>query len=156
MSTDEEYQQAVAELRRIVSEAPAEWARTRDRDAGKSPREGQWSPKQVVGHLIDSAQVNLQRFLRGQIEPGFAMVYPQDEFVALNAYQERSWADLMTLWVALNRQLLGVVERIPAEKLDNLCGAGDEDWTIRFRVIDYVAHLENHCAQIRKRTEANA
>lgn len=122
-----------------------------DEAAADAPRDGGgWTRKQILGHLIDSAEVNLQRFLRGQVQPSFSLLYPQDEFVELNAYADRSFADLLALWLAINRQLLHVAERIPADKLDNLCGQGDgEDWSLRFRIIDYVGHMQHHLDQIR-------
>ena len=36
--------------------------------------EGKWSPKQIVGHLIDSAANNHQRFVRAQF--GDDLVFP--------------------------------------------------------------------------------
>jgi len=150
MTTEDEFQQAVEDLRRLLEEAPAEWAHWSETDAARPRADGGWSMKQVVGHLADSAGVNLQRFLRGQIETGFVMVYPQDAFVELGGYQHRTAAETIELWSVLNRQVLHVVERIPGEALDNLCGrGGGEDWTIRFRVVDYPAHIRGHMGQIR-------
>ena len=154
MTTTEEVQQTVEDLRRLLDEAPAEWGHWSETDAARPRSDGGWSAKQVVGHLTDSAGVNLQRFLRGQIETGFAMNYPQHEFVALGGYQERSWADVIELWAALNKQVLHVMEHIPAEKLGNVCGAGDgEDWTIGFRIVDYTAHIRHHLRQIQALAE---
>lgn len=142
--------QALAELRKALDGAVYGLSAL-DETAADAPRDGGgWTRKQILGHLIDSANVNLQRFLRGQIEPGFSLIYPQDEFVELNAYAERSFGDVLALWLALNRHLLHVAGRIPADKLDNLCGqGGGEDWTLRFRIIDYVGHMQHHLDQIR-------
>lgn len=142
--------QALAELRQALDGASYSLGAV-DEAAADAPRDGGgWTRKQILGHMIDSATVNLQRFLRGQVQPGFSLLYPQDDFVELNAYAERSFSDLLALWLAFNRQLLHAAERIPAEKLDNLCGQGDdEDWTLRFRIIDYVAHMQHHLSQIR-------
>jgi hypothetical protein len=142
--------QALAELRDALDVASYSLSAL-DEAAADAPRDGGgWTRKQILGHLIDSANVNLQRFLRGQVQPGFSLLYPQDEFVELNAYADRSFADVLALWLALNRQLLHVAERIPTDKLDSLCGQGDgEDWTLRFRIIDYVGHMQHHLDQIR-------
>lgn len=148
--------QALAELREALDAASYSLS-SLDEAAADAPRAGGgWTRKQILGHLIDSANVNLQRFLRGQVQPGFSLLYPQNEFVELNAYTDRSFTDLLALWLAVNRQLLHVAERIPIDKLDNLCGQGDgEDWTLRFRVIDYVGHMQHHLKQIRDfRSEA--
>jgi hypothetical protein len=142
--------QALAELRDALDVASYSLSAL-DEAAADAPRDGGgWTRKQILGHLIDSANVNLQRFLRGQVQPGFSLLYPQDEFVELNAYADRSFADVLALWLALNRQLLPVAERIPTENLESLCGQGDgEDWTLRFRLIDYVGHMQHHLDQIR-------
>lgn len=154
MTTAEDFQSALDDLRRLLDEAPAEWSHWSESDAARPRSDGGWSMKQVVGHLIDSAGVNLQRFLRGQIEDGFAMVYPQDAFVDLGGYQDRVLPDVIVLWTALNAQVLHVLERVPPEKLQNLCGAGAEngveaDWSIAFRAVDYPAHIRHHMKQIR-------
>jgi hypothetical protein len=142
--------QALADLRDALEVACYSLSAL-DEAAADAPRDGGgWTRKQILGHLVDSAAVNLQRFLRGHVQPGFSLLYPQDEFVELNAYNERSFADVLALWLALNRQLLHVAERISASKLDNLCGQGDgEDWTLRFRIIDHLGHMQHHLDQIR-------
>ena len=142
--------QALAELHQALDVASYSLGAL-DEAAADAPRDGGgWTRKQILGHLVDSAAVNLQRFLRGQVQPGFSLLYPQEEFVELNAYAERSFADVLALWLAINRQILHVAECIPVDKLDNLCGQGDgEDWTLRFRIIDYVGHMQHHLDQIR-------
>ncbi|PYQ41688.1 MAG: hypothetical protein DMF77_15140 [Acidobacteria bacterium] len=68
---------------------------------------GKWSRKQVLGHLIDSAANNHQRFVRGQLGPSLAFPgYEQDKWVAAQAYQQRSWADLVALWGHPGRRTL--------------------------------------------------
>lgn len=141
--------QAAAQLESILDEAPTTLGRLTETEAAAPRPGGGWTRKQILGHLIDSAGVNLQRFLHGQLQSGISFRYPQDEFVELNAYAERPFSELLTLWIALNRQLLHVVQRIPADQLDNLCGQGDgEDWTLRFRIVDYVGHMQHHLGQI--------
>jgi hypothetical protein len=142
--------EALADLRAILDFTPENLGSLSEAEASLARPDGGWSRKQILGHLIDSAGVNLQRFLRGQIEPGFSLLYAQDEFVALNAYDQRTFADLLALWIAMNRQLLHALERIPADKLGNLCGQGaGEDWTLGFRIRDYVGHIQHHLDQIR-------
>ncbi len=60
---------------------------------------GRWTTKEVIGHLIDSAANNHQRFVRGQLAdrsefPG----YEQEAWVRLQAYQDADWNALITLW----------------------------------------------------------
>ena len=41
------------------------------------PAANKWSPKEIIGHLIDSATNNHQRFVRVQFEDTPAIVYDQ-------------------------------------------------------------------------------
>ncbi len=42
-----------------------------------------WSKKELIGHLIDSAQNNIRRFIVAQYEENPAIIYKQDEWVLL-------------------------------------------------------------------------
>jgi hypothetical protein len=111
---------------------------------------GKWSRKQVMGHLIDSASNNHQRFVRAQLaEPLVAPGYEQDIWVDVQQYQAAAWADLVTLWAAYNRRLAAVLAAIPAEKLPRICMIGDNDpMTLHALADDYVTHLAHHLRQV--------
>jgi hypothetical protein len=111
---------------------------------------GGWSRKQVLGHLIDSASNNHQRFVRAALQspidfPG----YDQQGCVRLQAPQEADWALLVSLWASYNRYLAHVLTRIPAAKLETSCRIGSGDTvTLAFLATDYVTHLLHHLRQI--------
>jgi len=110
---------------------------------------GSWSRRQVLGHLVDSALNNLQRFVRAQQGPLDFPPYAQEHWVAAGGYQDRSWADLVELWAGLNRQLAHVVDRLPDPALSTPCRIGEtEPVTLEFLVRDYLGHLRHHLAQI--------
>ena len=107
---------AVPKLR-AISESRAEQPRA----------PGKWSPKQVIGHLIDSAANNHQRFVRAQEGESYTGPgYTQDHWVAVQGYQEASWDDLVALWRAYNRHLARVIERIPDAKRGTICTIGSD------------------------------
>jgi hypothetical protein len=116
----------------------------RDRGVGK------WVRKEILGHLIDSAANNHQRFVRAQLtSPFVGPGYDQQAWVSLHRYRERPWADLVALWVALNRHVAAVIESVPAEKLQTPCIIGDHEpapleWWMR----DYLRHLKHHLEQL--------
>lgn len=117
-------------------------------------RDGGWTRKQIVGHLLDSAANNRQRFVRAAIEGTYAGPgYAQDAWVAAHGYAEQSWDDLLRWWQAEHEILIAVVERIPEERLDTLCSVGDgEPVTLRFLIRDYIRHQVHHFEQITART----
>src|SRR3954452_978925 len=81
-------------------------------------RPGKWSPKQELGHLIDSATNNHIRFARAAIAQEFAGPgYAQDEWVRIHGYQEMPWQAVVDFWYQYNSFLAGLVERIPEDRL---------------------------------------
>jgi hypothetical protein len=109
-----------------------------------------WSRKQVIGHLIDSASNNHQRFVRASLQPSLDFpAYDQDGNVRVQAVQDADWALLVTLWSAYNRYLAHVIAHLPASRLDTVCRIGsDEPVTLGFLATDYLTHLLHHLRQI--------
>ena len=105
-----------------------------------------WSPKEELGHLIDSAVNNHIRFVRASIEPEFrGPSYAQNDWVAAHGYQEMDWNSIITVWQTLNALLSRVIERIPDAKLQTACYVGGSDAvSLRFLIEDYVAHMQHH------------
>ena len=64
----------------LVHNKPIDWE--------SRPAPNKWSNKEIIGHLCDSAMINLQRFVRCTYEENFKLVYEQDEWVATQRYQE--------------------------------------------------------------------
>ncbi len=113
-------------------------------------REGGWTRKQIVGHLLDSAANNRQRFVRAAIDGQYAGPgYAQDSWVAAHGYTHQSWKTLVQWWEVEHEILLAVVERIPEERLGAMCTVGgDAPVTLRFLIEDYVRHQYWHMQQL--------
>jgi hypothetical protein len=122
-----------------------------DEDASLQPLlNGGWSRKQVVGHLIDSASNNHQRFVRASLQPQIDFPgYDQEGNVRAQQFQDAPWALLVSLWRSYNQFLAHVIAHLPDDKLQTACRIGDENpVTLEFLATDYVAHLSHHLSQM--------
>jgi len=112
---------------------------------------GKWSKKEIVGHLIDSAQINLQRFIRCTYEENFKLTYEQVEWVKVQHYQDADIADLVGLWELLNLQIIRVLQNYPTDRLTVQCDNSKTTismHTVEWLAQDYVDHLKHHLRQI--------
>lgn len=122
---------------------------------------GKWSPKEILGHLIDSASNNHQRFVRAQFTDDLVFAgYEQEGWVRVQNYQGEEWSELVQLWRLYNRHLLHLMSLVPEEtrmKLrhkhnlhqiasDSL--SENEPVTLDWFMRDYVEHMKKHLQQI--------
>ena len=143
-------QSTLDDFKSTLDHALAQLAKITDSDSQKVVSPEKWSKKQVLGHLIDSATNNHQRFIRAQL--GQELVFPgyeQEAWVAVQHYQDESWNALVALWQHYNRHLLHVMACVPGGQLTRRCVIGDNDpVTLDFLMKDYVVHLKHHLEQI--------
>ena len=113
----------------------------------KSP--GKWSKKEILGHLIDSAQNNLRRFVVGQYEQEPTLVYRQDDWVTSISYQQWSPEDLLYLWILVNRQIQFVLQNLSDEQAQRTVRTNlPEAKSILWLSEDYLKHMFHHLHQI--------
>jgi uncharacterized damage-inducible protein DinB len=113
-------------------------------------RPGGWNAKQTLGHLIDSALNNHQRFVRAALEDSYqGPTYEQEGWVGMHGYGDLPWSELLSHWRKQNDLLGLVVDLIPEDKYAAICKIGiNEPVTLRFLVEDYLVHLHHHVDQI--------
>jgi hypothetical protein len=138
------------QLLRVVEAAEAKLSMISELEASKPALPGGWSRKQVLGHLIDSASNNHQRFVRAALQPSLDFpAYDQNGNVRLQAPQEADWQLLVSLWSAYNQYLAHIIARLPVAKLETDCRIGSgEPVTLAFLADDYLTHLLHHLEQI--------
>jgi hypothetical protein len=140
----------ISHFEELLKTVPRRLADIADGDAARKPAPNRWSKKEILGHLIDSAANNHQRFVRAQSVPSLEFPnYEQEFWVATQAYAAEPWPDLVNLWLLLNRHLLHVVKAMPAEVLSHECVIGGRPAvTLEALAADYLRHLDNHLAQL--------
>src|SRR5271169_4831361 len=142
--------QGLKRLRTLIEEVPPRLSKLAQSQAELKPSSSRWSPKEELGHLLDSAANNHQRIVRAQLEDNPAMPgYEQNRWVAVHAYQRRDWQELIEVWQALNRQVLAAAEAVPDSAWSRtLTIAGSEPLTLQFVFDDYVDHMLHHLQHI--------
>lgn len=158
VTSDPDY---VIALRQSLDTAVPRLERLDEEAAARRPAPGKWSPKEIMGHLIDSACNNHQRFVRAQwSEDLICDRYEQERWVDAQQYRLARWADLVSLWALYNRHLLHVmvhapidVRRMPRHRhnLDVISTSGiasSDPATLDDLMADYVKHLQSHIRQI--------
>ena len=111
------------------------------------PSPSKWSKKEIMGHLIDSAQSNIRRFVVAQYEDSPYIVYNQDKWVTIANYQEWDDAAIIDLWYAVNKQACRILENTSPEKGERQC-LTQELHTLEWLASDYLKHLRHHVHQV--------
>jgi len=120
------------------------------KEVSASSAPGKWSKKEILGHLIDSASNNHQRFVRAQLADELSFPgYAQTDWVRVQGWAQADWQGIVDMWSALNRHLAHVVGRVPAEKLRTQCRIGDNaPMTLEALIADYIRHMKHHLEQL--------
>jgi len=152
---------ALEDFRRTIETAAARLGALGEAEARTAREAGAWTPKEIVGHLIDSAANNHGRFVRAQFTDDLVFPgYEQEEWVRAQRYNEESWPLLVELWKTYNLHLLHVMACAPEETLERPRARHSLDriaWqtldanqpaTLEYLMRDYVGHLKSHLRQI--------
>lgn len=129
--------------------------------ASSRPRPAAWSIKEIVGHLVDSASNNHQRFVRAQFMDDLVFPpYAQDDWVRVQRYQDAPWPELVDWWYHFNRHIVHVIRATPKSLLYRETIEHNFDviaWktvpkgtpsTLEYFMKDYLGHLRHHLGQI--------
>ena len=145
-------QSAAGELSDTVRQFVPRFSAISDFDLQAKPNPAKWSRQEVVGHLIDSAQNNLRRFITVQYELSPPhVVYDQDLWVMSNHYNAMPKSDVIHLWRLLNERISAVLMQMPeyhGEKLCNTSRTNVNLVTVKWMAHDYVDHLKHHINQV--------
>ena len=144
------------DLRRAVREAGPVLLAIDEAASARPPAPGKWCPREIIGHLIDSASNNHQRFVRARFQKDLVFPgYEQDDWVSAQRYREALWRELVELWRLFNLHLARVFESTPPElarceqkhSFDQIAFRtvpASEPSTLEYFAADYVEHLRHH------------
>ena len=148
-------------LEKILSKVVSSIRNIEEEELNYRSAPNKWSKKEILGHLIDSAYNNHQRFLRAELQGDLIFwTYDQVDWVKKNNYQNREGATLITTWLMVNEHLAKLIEGLNADVLrkettahnfDRICmnrlKSGDSS-SLSYLIWDYLFHLEHHLTQI--------
>ena len=149
------------DFRQTVEAAADRLALISEEQSETPPGEGKWTPKEVIGHLIDSAANNHQRFVHAQFTDDLVFSgYEQEEWVRVQGYNKEPWQQLIQLWKHYNLHLQHLMSATPEatrvrartrHSLDTIAWQAvgqNEPVTLEYFMRDYVAHMKNHLRQV--------
>jgi len=137
-------------IRKTVADFTVRFENLDEGTASQKPYPDKWSRKEILGHLLDSASNNHQRFVRAQyLKDTNFLSYEQETWVKIQTYHSRSWKDLLDFWKSYNLHLAHVIETIPTESLGVSGTVGSYGQvTIGYLIVDYLGHMQHHLRQI--------
>jgi len=135
----------INELKAFVNSMPAGWD-------SKSYQEGKWTPKEVIGHLIDTDRIMTFRalcFARGEKAPlpGF----DQDPYVKHAKFGDVSMENLLEDFEAQRKAILSMMRTLPEQSLDEVGKASGNPATPRALLWIIPGHFIYHLAILKER-----
>ncbi len=146
---------------KIISSANTALLKLSEEECAHKSHPNKWSKKELLGHLVDSAYNNHQRFLRAASQDNLVFWgYDQDDWVIRNNYQARTWKEILATWLTVNCHLLELIQAIDDDLLyrkttdhnfDKICMnllESKEETCLNYLIWDYIFHLEYHLVQL--------
>jgi hypothetical protein len=140
-------QQIAAELAALIHKYSDRLYGLKEEEVSIKPSPAKWSKKEILGHLIDSAQSNIRRFIVAQYEEQPFIKYNQDAWVSITGYQQHEFKSIVDLWKLLNLHIVRILSNLSPEMAQRKCMT-NEVHTVEFLAIDYIKHLRHHIHQV--------
>lgn len=143
-------QQTANHLRETIGQALPILKEISEIEASHKINITKWSKKEIIGHLIDSACNNQQKFVRTMAQQHLNFVgYEQDFWVSSQHYNTRTWLELIDFWASYNLHIAHIIEYVDSEVLQNTISINNSaPFTLEFIMKDYTEHLKHHLKQI--------
>lgn len=143
---------AISRLKAHLTDLPERFSEFTEEEVSTPPAPGKWSRKEVLGHLIDSACNNHNRFVKSMFEdePIKLVKYAQDDWVRSQNYRDEDTKVILDLWKSYNTHILHIFTIFPEDRLNIKWDINGEMFTAEWLITDYVDHMEHHLNQIFK------
>lgn len=107
--------------------------------------EDKWTLKEMVGHLIDSASNNHQRFIRLQLENKLTFpAYEAEEWKNVSKLGGIDYGFLIRFWKQYNTFILYIIQQIDHKSLSNYWELDNSQKSLEYLVNDYFEHMRFH------------
>ncbi len=114
--------------------------------------ENKWTLKEMIGHLIDSASNNHQRFIRLQIEKEIAFpYYDAEDWSKISKVNDLDAEFLFSFWKHYNDFIIHIITNINPASLNNVWKTSAGNKTLGFLVDDYFSHMKIHYSMFEER-----
>ncbi len=141
-----------SELRQAVEQFYARYSSLLDSLTGVRLSEDRWSLKEIIGHLIDSASNNHQRFVRLQLSQRLQFPeYQNERWLSVERHNELAWADLLALWRTYNLLLAHIIEHLDPESLGHVMVTEQREAALSELTTAYLSHLQGHLEHFERR-----
>jgi hypothetical protein len=139
----------IKKLQFLCTTIPVQLKKIDDEEFSRKPLPDKWSKKEILGHLIDSATNNHQRFVRVQFENVPTITYDQVNWNIFSNHNQFDVKYLISFWTAYNRHLAEFIRLIPTDNLERECIISQgKKVTLEWLIDDYLRHLDHHLKQI--------
>lgn len=145
-----EFAQLSSHLSSLLETLKPLFAQASDSHWSYASAPGKWTRLEILGHLVDSAANNHQRFVRALSQPSLEWPgYDQEAHVRVQRFAQADPRLVQNVFFAFNFHLAWLFGQFPPEKLATPCKVGDAPlMSLEDLALDYVAHLEHHLRQI--------
>ena len=111
-----------------------------------------WTLREMIGHLIDSASNNHQRFIRLQTEKTLRFpAYEAQAWVDSSAADTFDFAALTSLWKGYNLYLLHIIVHAAPASLEHVWEIDGRTIALKELIEDYFRHILIHEKLYRER-----
>jgi hypothetical protein len=150
-----EFRQICDELSTLISAWEVKLAALPEQTITKRKNSQNRSIRQIVGHMVDSANNNTHRVIHMHYQkspvgyPDYANLGNNDRWIAIQNYQEEDWKELVQLWASANRHMVHLIRQVDESKLNQIwISALKERITLHEMISDYPRHFKLHLNEI--------